>query len=90
MAILDKIGEEKQRVSERLARLDAERARLADRLSELEIAERVLTEFGTRGAENKAPKGKLGGDSAGRWRAERAGPQANGYSGGARRRPEDR
>src|SRR5207302_3927392 len=42
-----------------------------------------------KGAENrKAPKGKLGGDSAGRWRAGRAGRQANGYSGGTRRRPE--
>ena len=49
MATLDKIGQEKQRVSERLARLDTERARLADQLSELEIAERVLTELGGRG-----------------------------------------
>ena len=30
MAILDEIGQEKQRVSELLARLDTERARLAD------------------------------------------------------------
>ena len=42
MATLDEIGQEKQRVSERLARIDTERARLADQLSELEIAERVL------------------------------------------------
>jgi hypothetical protein len=49
MAALNEIGQEKQRVSERLARLDAERARLANQLSELEIAERVLTEFGRRG-----------------------------------------
>ena len=49
MATLDEIGQEKQRVSERLARIDTERARLADQLSELEIAERVLTEFGRRG-----------------------------------------
>jgi hypothetical protein len=46
MATLDKIGQEKQRVSERLARLDTERAQLADQLGELEIAERVLTRFG--------------------------------------------
>ena len=32
--------------SERLARLDAERTKLGDRLNELEIAERVLTRFG--------------------------------------------
>jgi hypothetical protein len=45
-ATLDEIGQEKQRVSERLARLDTERARLADQLGELEIAERVLTRSG--------------------------------------------
>jgi hypothetical protein len=44
MATLDEIGEEKQRVSERLARLDTERAQLADQLSELEVAELVLTD----------------------------------------------
>jgi hypothetical protein len=40
MATLDEIGQE-QRVSERLARLDTERARLTEQLGELEIAERV-------------------------------------------------
>ena len=39
MAILDKVGQEKQRVSERLARLDMERARLSQELRELEIAD---------------------------------------------------
>lgn len=46
MATLDEIGQEKQRLAERLARLDADRAKLAERLGELEIAERVLSEFG--------------------------------------------
>ena len=46
MATMEEIGQEKQRVSERLARLDAERAKLSDQLNELEIAERVLTRFG--------------------------------------------
>jgi hypothetical protein len=46
MATVDEIGQEKQRISERLARLDAERAKLADQLNELEIAERVLSRFG--------------------------------------------
>ncbi len=46
MATADEIGQERQRISERLARLDAERTKLADQLSELEIAERVLTRFG--------------------------------------------
>jgi hypothetical protein len=43
---LDEIGQQKQRISERLARLDAERTKLGDQLNELEIAERVLTRFG--------------------------------------------
>ena len=42
----DEIGREKQRISERLARLDAERARLGVQLNELEIAERVLIRLG--------------------------------------------
>src|ERR1700720_4485864 len=46
MVSMDEIGQEKQRISERLARLDAERTRLGDQLNELEIAERVLTRFG--------------------------------------------
>jgi hypothetical protein len=46
MATLDEIGQEKQKVSERLARLDAEREKLGAQLSELEIAERVLSRFG--------------------------------------------
>ena len=45
MASIDEIGQEKQRISERLVRLDAERTRLGDQLNELEIAERVLTRF---------------------------------------------
>ena len=48
MATVDEIGQEKQRVSERLARLDTERTKLADQLNELEIAERVLTRFGVK------------------------------------------
>ena len=46
MATLDEIGQEKQRIAERLARIEAERTKLADQLSELEITERVLTRFG--------------------------------------------
>ena len=49
MATLEEIGQEKQRISERLARLDAERAKLGEQLNELEIAERVLTRFGGKG-----------------------------------------
>ena len=46
MAPLDEITEEKQRVSEALARIDAQREKLAGQLSELEAAERVLTRYG--------------------------------------------
>ena len=38
--------QEKLRISERLARLDAEREKLSGQLVELEIAERVLARFG--------------------------------------------
>jgi hypothetical protein len=46
MATLDEIGQEKQKLSDRLARLDTERAKVADQLNELEVVERVLTRFG--------------------------------------------
>ena len=46
MATLDEIGQEKQRIAERLARIEGERTKLADQLNELEITERVLTRFG--------------------------------------------
>jgi cell wall-associated NlpC family hydrolase len=43
MSALDEISKEKQRVSEALARVDAQCEKLARQLSELEAAERVLT-----------------------------------------------
>jgi hypothetical protein len=46
MATMEEIGQEKQKIVERLARLDADREKLSAQLSELEIAERVLTRFG--------------------------------------------
>jgi hypothetical protein len=46
MAALDDITQEKQRVSEALARVDAQREKLTGQLSELETAERVLTRYG--------------------------------------------
>jgi phosphopantothenate synthetase len=49
--ILDQITAEKTKVSERLARLDADRARVTSQLTDLETAERVLTRV------NKAPPG---------------------------------
>src|SRR5208282_6031466 len=45
---------EEQRISERIERLDAEREKLSVQLSELEIAERVLTRFsGNAGSTGK-------------------------------------
>jgi hypothetical protein len=59
MAMLDEIGQEKQRISERLARLDDERAKLGNQLNELEIAERILTRFGgTAEATEKRSRGR--------------------------------
>ena len=49
MATVEEIGQERQRIAERLARLDAERAKLAEQMNELEIAERVLSRFGIGG-----------------------------------------
>jgi hypothetical protein len=46
MSTLEEIAAAKERLAERLARLDGERARLAEELNELEIAERVLSRFG--------------------------------------------
>jgi hypothetical protein len=42
---LDQITADKTKLSERLARLDAERAQVATELTELEAAERVLARF---------------------------------------------
>ena len=42
------MGQEKQRISERLVRLDVEREKLGTQLNELEIAERVLARFGRK------------------------------------------
>ena len=45
MAALDEITKQKRRVDEALARIDAQREKLAGQLSELEAAERVLTRY---------------------------------------------
>jgi hypothetical protein len=49
MAISEDIGQEKKRISDRLARLDANREKLAAQLAELEAAERVLSRLGKPG-----------------------------------------
>jgi hypothetical protein len=45
MSTLDDIAQERQLLAERLARIDGERAKLAEQLAELEAAERVLSRF---------------------------------------------
>jgi hypothetical protein len=47
MSTLDEITKEKQRVSEALARVDAQRDKLTSQLSELEATERVLVRYNT-------------------------------------------
>ena len=52
MATLDEIGKEKQRISEALARIDAQREKLAGQLNELEATERVLARY------SRGPRGR--------------------------------
>ena len=58
MSTLDEITKEKQRIGEALARVDAQRDKLASQLSELEATERVLARYsrGTRAAKMAAAK----------------------------------
>jgi len=58
MATFDEITKEKQRVSEALARADAQREKLTHQLSELEAAERVLERYrkGTRAVKTGSAK----------------------------------
>jgi hypothetical protein len=46
MATLDEITREKERIAEALARVDAQREKLAGQLGELAAAERVLARYG--------------------------------------------
>ena len=45
MSTLDEINKEKQRISEALVRVDAQREKLSGQLSELEVTERVLARY---------------------------------------------
>jgi hypothetical protein len=55
---VDQITAEKMKISERLARLDADRERIATQLADLETAERVLTRV------SKAPPGRRPGSAS--------------------------
>jgi hypothetical protein len=45
MSSVDEINKEKQRINDALARVDAQRDKLASQLSELEAAQRVLARY---------------------------------------------
>ena len=75
--ILDQINAEKTKVSERLARLDTERATFATRLTDLETAERVLTRVSKtppskRATAAAAAEARAAATSRGRGRPPRA------------------
>src|SRR5215472_11290465 len=50
MTIMDQIAQQRQRISERLTRVDAERTKLSSQLDELEVTERAEKRFGGNGA----------------------------------------
>ena len=56
MAILDQIAQQRQRISERLTRVDAERTKLNGHLDELEVTERALKRFGGNGVAAEKPR----------------------------------
>jgi hypothetical protein len=71
MSTLDEISKEKQRVSEALARVDAQREKLTSQLSELEATERVLARYGkgtqagrATSAKTRRRRGRLQRDQA--------------------------
>jgi hypothetical protein len=74
--ILEQISAGKTQISERLARLDTERATIATRLTDLEAAERVLTRVGKTPARRTrsatAAEAKAATASRGRRRTSRA------------------
>ena len=79
MSTLDEITKEKQRISEALARVDAQREKLTEQLSELAATERVLARYtkGTRpgraaSAKTTATKGAAAARSGGRQRTTAA------------------
>src|SRR5580704_12214028 len=86
--LVDEITKEKQRVSETLARVDAQREKLTGQLSELEATERVLTRSkrhpSSRTGENP-PYGMIGGieETSASFEA-RSAPRSYPTAGGAR------
>jgi hypothetical protein len=63
MSTLDEITNEKQRVGEALARLDAQREKLTGQLGELEAAERVLARY----SKGTGPRKAASAHTSARW-----------------------
>ena len=81
MPVLDDIAAERQRLVERLARVDTERQKLADQLAELDAAERVLSRF----TPTKAVTPRVGRRARGADATEpAAAPARRGRAGGGR------
>jgi hypothetical protein len=60
MTVLEQIAEQRQRISDRLTRVDTERTKLSRQLGELEVTERALKRVGGNGAAlEKARKGRV-------------------------------
>jgi len=59
MATLDEIAKEKQRIGEALARVDAQREKLAGQLSELDATERVLARYSKAPQARRSASGKM-------------------------------
>jgi hypothetical protein len=58
MSTSDEVSKEKQRVSEALARVDAQRAKLTSEFSELEATERVLTRYSKGTQSRRTPSAR--------------------------------
>ena len=59
MPVLDDIAAERQRLAERLARLDTDRQKLADEIAELDAAERVLSRMAPGGQRSTRRRGRV-------------------------------
>ena len=73
------MGQEQERISERIERLDAEREKLGAQLKELEIAERILKRFGgkpgtTRKRERARPAAQTAPAAGEKRRLSKRGP----------------
>jgi hypothetical protein len=60
MSMLDELAAQRQKLTERLARIDADRAKFADQLAELDAAERVLSRLTPTKASTAPRRGRRG------------------------------